>query len=1060
MLSETKKKLLYFFIKKNFEGNFFEIKKEFSFEFDFEISEIFFDFEKKIIFLKEKNEKISTILSSIFEIEKNPFENLNIFFSSQKNEEIIDLIFTQNYSILITPKNIFFYKKKNNEIISKFSNFQNNEFFQEFFIFGDLLFGIKKNIIKIFSPIKNYSNQILSINKKNSQIGIILFDRIFLFSENLENSKKSKKSKNQEIYCHSIKGNISEILLLNIGNFLNFQKIKKNEKTKKKFLTISSKILDFSQNLIFSNKFVLNFLENEFSNLLPYYFLKGNLSNLSLSTKQKIAIIYKLDTLNPKIIFSKEINKKSLNLIQEVIQNDFYGVYKNVNKFDSLLYLLYSNNYKLFYDTLKDFVFLKILKNENFEKIVSEALNERLGYIFKKDLKFEKNLKEKTENFEILKKDEDILNNLKILIKNEKSEKLKFGEMKYIINLKIGKTITSLNPAKSETLEEFLGEKIQKKSEKKNLDLEEEEIDLFSEMILYLNFTEISEKKFLNNKINSEKILLKNENFSYILLENENPLDFEDIWGLKIEKIFSLKLENLNFIELEKNWGNDNFSEFIDFEFWFKTYENKEIIFFSTNKAKIFFGYKNKKFFFQNGKNLIFFENSKNEILIENLKWNHISLIFTDKKITIFFNNKKFSEKILKKKIKNFTKSKSYLFPFFKGEITEIRIWKILRENEIRDKYYKQPLPQIFSEANNVKIKIARGKKRKTGDLKTLVGLSNIFLNLKKKSKSIKKNLNKNVIKSQSEFFGKNKNFGISENFDFEKNVVNRRNSLNIEKFAENCKDRNKSLINITKNNTEIKLFANYYKMKNHSFLKNRGIIYKNFLDQNLKAKTINKLLKICRENYLTDNFSESLKLVSKSILFFIKNKNYIKKVNLVLNGLIHYKFLFSLLIKLKDFKKKKIKKKIICFIWIIILTLKLKIEDRIIFLIFCIIENYEAKNYALIPSLLGAIEKNDIYKQFLKNEIFLKIFEIKNEIKKKKNFKKNYFNIKTLKCPYCYKNIIFTGIKKCRDCECNFEFYYKDLTLFKVEDCKKCGLCDMVNLKIEKDCQFCKNSF
>lgn len=291
------------------------------------------------------------------------------------------------------------------------------------------------------------------------------------------------------------------------------------------------------------------------------------------------------------------------------------------------------------------------------------------------------------------------------------------------------------------------------------------------------------------------------------------------------------------------------------------------------------------------------------------------------------------------------------------------------------------------------------------------------------------------------------------------KSNIDRRNSLDIKKLKEQNKTKNKSLIRIQKD--QIYLFSNFYKMKNHSLLKNRAINYKHFLNPDLKAKNINKLLKLCREHYLTDDFSGSLKLISKCINFFIKNKNYIKKGNLVLNGLIHYKFLFSLLIKLKDFKKKKIKKKIICFIWIIILTLKLKITDRIIFLVFTIIENFEAGNFALIPSLLGAIEKNEIYKEFLKDEIFLKILYVKKEIEKKgKNIKKDYYNIKTVFCPYCDKKIIFTGIKKCRQCTSSYEFYYKDLTLVKVEDSKKCKLCEMVNLKNSEKCHFCKNHF
>ena len=720
MLSETKKKLLYFFIQKSNKG-VFEIKKEFSFEFDFGISQIFFDEKRNVIYLKEKNDKINTLFSSIFNIEENPFENLNIFFSGENNEEIIDLLFTKNYSILITPKKIKYYNKEN-EIINQFSNFTNNSFFTEFYLFGDLLFATKSDIISIFSPI-NYTNQILSINKKNAKIGLILLDRIFIFSDNTI-------EKEQEIYCHSIKGNISEILLLNT----------KISKKKKNFPEITSKILDFSENLIFSNKFVMNFLPNDFPHLLPYYFLKGNLSNLSLETKQKIGSIYKLDSLNPKIIFSKDINKKSLNLIEEVIQNDFYGVYKNMNRFDSLLYMLYSNNYKIFYDSLIDFLDSGELTRENMVFIVRENLNERLKYIFERDLQ-ERDLRFNAQNFAILRKDEDILNELKRLVRDSKKKKLKFGETKYLIDLKIGKNKICLKPAKCETLEEFLGEKIIKNKnnygEENNDNIEEEEKDMLSDMLVYLNFSEKSEENLLINIIDEEKIHIEGKDFEYIELDKDEPLEFEDIWGVKIEKLFSLKLENSTFIELEKNWGNDG--NLIDVEFWFKPYNDKEIIFFSTNKAKLFFGFKNNKLIFQNGKNSIFFDEEKNNFIMGINKWNHISFILQNKSLKVFFNNKLIFEEILEKKIKSISKSKAYLFPFFNGEITEIRIWKTERSLEIREKFFKQPLPIIFSEANNVKIKLAKGKKKRKTDIITLQGLSSIFLKSKKIGKKKKK---------------------------------------------------------------------------------------------------------------------------------------------------------------------------------------------------------------------------------------------------------------------------------------------------------------------------------
>ncbi len=54
------------------------------------------------------------------------------------------------------------------------------------------------------------------------------------------------------------------------------------------------------------------------------------------------------------------------------------------------------------------------------------------------------------------------------------------------------------------------------------------------------------------------------------LRKDEPPIEFEDDWGRKLDKSFSISLDFSSYVEIGKNWGKKSVQT-IEIEFWFKS---------------------------------------------------------------------------------------------------------------------------------------------------------------------------------------------------------------------------------------------------------------------------------------------------------------------------------------------------------------------------------------------------------------------------------------------------------------------------------------------------------
>ncbi len=76
--------------------------------------------------------------------------------------------------------------------------------------------------------------------------------------------------------------------------------------------------------------------------------------------------------------------------------------------------------------------------------IVQENLDDKLKYCIENNFNLKNELKERSQNFSILKKDEIKFKKLRNLLKNIKKEGVKFGESKYLVQLQFSDEIQTM----------------------------------------------------------------------------------------------------------------------------------------------------------------------------------------------------------------------------------------------------------------------------------------------------------------------------------------------------------------------------------------------------------------------------------------------------------------------------------------------------------------------------------------------------------------------------------------------------------------------------------------
>lgn len=202
-LSSNNKVLCEIDVKKDKEGQFVSIQNRI-FDFnDFFIKGMFFEPQDLCLFLKEECSEEKLLVFYAFNSEENPFSEPQEVFHYNRETEPLEIKFLQELCIVISYKEVTFYDKEF-AVIKKHRNLTPN--FVSHLVLENTILLANEQEIHHYSPMEE-CQKVLSYNKKEPHIAMILPDRIFLFSTNQSNESP-------EVYCHTHSGNFIQLISL------------------------------------------------------------------------------------------------------------------------------------------------------------------------------------------------------------------------------------------------------------------------------------------------------------------------------------------------------------------------------------------------------------------------------------------------------------------------------------------------------------------------------------------------------------------------------------------------------------------------------------------------------------------------------------------------------------------------------------------------------------------------------------------------------------------------------------------------------------------------------
>lgn len=171
------------------------------------------------------------------------------------------------------------------------------------------------------------------------------------------------------------------------------------------------------------------------------------------------------------------------------------------------------------------------------------------------------------------------------------------------------------------------------------------------------------------------------------------------------------------------------------------------------------------------------------------------------------------------------------------------------------------------------------------------------------------------------------------------------------------------------------------------------------------------------------------------------------------------YRFAFQLLVGIQQMKSTNQSKREI-FLYLILIYLNLKLNQRVHYIAETIQRCIETQNILLADNLLHNLETNlKNNKPDAKDQEL--ISKCKTCLAAAQEKDKANQNLQKVNCPYCKKSLLFKGIKKCSKCNqefalCNFSLQF--IKLDQVIPCNKCGSTFNSAIKKEEEkCPICK---
>lgn len=181
--------------------------------------------------------------------------------------------------------------------------------------------------------------------------------------------------------------------------------------------------------------------------------------NLNVFLKQTITKLLRLDPISPKILFGKNYDIDSLLYIKPLIQNDIYLTYKTQQSYESLMFLLFQQEYESFCHILAQKLQSKEIPMGTLQEIVQENYSDKLIYYFLQNFDTQLTFTRKPIGKVPAIFFQDQLEEL-----NKYKQKIQYGEKPYEILLDYNDEKQEvLFPHSYNTIEEFLGEISQSK---------------------------------------------------------------------------------------------------------------------------------------------------------------------------------------------------------------------------------------------------------------------------------------------------------------------------------------------------------------------------------------------------------------------------------------------------------------------------------------------------------------------------------------------------------------------------------------------------------------------
>lgn len=593
----------------------------------------------------------------------------------------------------------------------------------------------------------------------------------------------------------------------------------------------------------------------------------------------------------------------------------------------------------------------------------------------------------------------------------------------------------ALNTPKIKNLEEYIGLKAQTEQNQRHksadLDPNEDEEEEFQQLLLYFHFSEVSDK--LTNLVDNQ-VLKFTGGLSFDELSDGEPLSFEDKWGRKITKAFSLRIQPKTPIEISNSIWKDEPLKYITFQFWFFNYSEEAATLLLSEKQSLIVGIKDHSLFLNSDKTNYYFD-ANNKIGYKSKTWQHLTLqIHNNSKVELFFNGNFITSLDVKITLARFKTEKIFMFPFFQGEITEVRIWKKAFEAKAIKDTYKLPITKIFEDTNKMKIKMKVRKRemnlkdtsQRSINLSLSINMQNASFDSSNNNQtlsrrrtlnqsglspkvhsntpdskiqsarkfnvsinSLEQNANKSLVMNQSSiksnffniesetnsktkrFFGSNYLKDVNSNVKSEVNTPRGSKEIPpLKTFQSSVTMQVKSANSpaetekIERSNSDIGLkpqsniFLGYFALNIEDLEFLESVNARELFSQEKVGEFLAAVFQTCRKFYFKDDFINAIGFLNK-FAFQIVRQNKTKFIP-ILNGIMNYKAVFILFHRIGELKQQSSasNQNLVCFIWTLVLTLKLKSKDRSIFLARSILVNYEARNWSTLRFLFRAIEK------------------------------------------------------------------------------------------------------